>query len=82
MFGAPLHEEAPLARFFARERSVHALTYLARLQQQLLPFLQQQDSEKGLYLQQDGAPADYATLVRTWLGDNQPGQWIGRQGPS
>ena len=58
-----------------------AQSYLAMLQHQLLPLLQQQDEAEGLYFQQDGALAHYATLVQDWLDAHLLGRWIGRQGP-
>ena len=51
------------------------------LQQRLLPVLQQKDSAQGLYFQQNGALAPYATLVRVSFDGKLPGRWIGRRGP-
>lgn len=36
---------------------------------------------KDVYYQQDGAPAHYALLVRTYLDLVFPNRWIGRLGP-
>ena len=58
-----------------------AQSYLAMLQEQLLPLLQQQGGVKDLYFQQNGVPAHYAKLVRDWLDANLPNRWIGRRGP-
>ena len=51
---------------------VIAQSYLAMLQQRLLPLLQQQGGAEGLYFQQNGASAYYAKLVRDWLDANLP----------
>lgn len=36
---------------------------------------------RGMYFQQDGAPAHYARRVRDLLDNKYPGRWIGRGGP-
>ena len=61
MFGVPFQVKGSLAPFF--DGTMTAQSYLAMLQHQLLPLLQQQDKTEGLYFQQDGEPAHYATLV-------------------
>lgn len=35
----------------------------------------------NLYLQQDGAPAHNALIIRAYLNNNFPGHWIGTNGP-
>ena len=55
---------------FFFDGTVTAQSYLAMLQHQLLPLLQQQDEAEGLYFQQDRAPAHYATLGRDSLDAN------------
>ena len=44
-------------------------------------FLWPQVKHRCLYFQQDGAPAHYATKVRSWLDEKFNGRWIGRRGP-
>ncbi|CAH2097633.1 unnamed protein product [Euphydryas editha] len=34
-----------------------------------------------MILQMDGCPAHYALIVRSFLNENYPRRWIGRQGP-
>lgn len=57
--------------------SVNADSYLMMLKEFLWP----QVKYKRMYFQQDGAPAHYASSVRSWLNEKFPNRWIGRRGP-
>ena len=57
--------------------SVTAASYLEMLNDFLWPLVR----HKGLYFQQDGAPAHYALNVRDWLNQKFANRWIGRRGP-
>ena len=77
-FWCVISSEGILGPFFF-DRTVTAQNYLAMLEHQLLLLLQQHNEAENLYFQQDGAPAQYATLVRDWLDANLPGRWISRR---
>lgn len=57
--------------------------YLHLLQNELPAMLQEVDEEiiERMWLQQDGAPAHFARIVREFLNLNYPNRWIGRGGP-
>jgi Helix-turn-helix domain (DUF4817) len=55
-------------------------SYLAMLNDYLLPQIVALDEGSGMWFMQDGAPAHYAARVRSWLDQNFAGQWIGRRG--
>lgn len=57
--------------------TVTGASYLTLLREFAAPHL----TMHNLYLQQDGAPAHYALIVRDWLNQNLPNRWIGRRGP-
>lgn len=59
------------------EDTVNGATYRDMLEQFLWPKVMR----RGLYFQQDGAPAHYSVTARTWLDEKFPGRWIGRRGP-
>jgi hypothetical protein len=48
------------------------------LQERFVPQLRERGLEATAILQQDGAPAQYALLVRQYLDDKFSGRWIGR----
>lgn len=56
---------------------VNAQSYTEMLDQFLWPKIH----HRGLYFQQDGAPAHYSQLARDWLDNKLPERWIGRRGP-
>lgn len=62
---------------FFFEENVNGASYRDMLEQFLWP----QVKHRGLYFQQDGAPAHYSLTARTWLDKKFPGRWIGRRGP-
>ena len=59
------------------EEKVTGESYLAMLEQFLWPKIKQ----KRLWFQQDGAPAHYASKMRSWLDEKLSGRWLGRRGP-
>lgn len=61
------------------EENVNGANYLEMLQNFLLPVL----TNIGVpqFLQQDGAPPHFATVVKDWLNFHFPNRWIGRGGP-
>jgi len=64
--------------FFFAENMVTGVTYLAMLQNWLLPQMSE-DSEDFIF-QQDGAPPHWHRDVRHFLNESLPQQWIGRVG--
>ena len=40
-----------------------------------------EELQPHVFLQQDGAPPHWGTIVRSSLNDHFPGRWIGRIGP-
>ena len=59
------------------EGNVTGTSYLSMLEEYVWP----QVKHKGMYFQQDGAPAHYSLKVREWLDKKFPNRWIGRRGP-
>lgn len=59
------------------EENVNGPSYLKMLEDYLWPRVK----HKGMYFQQDGAPAHYSLQVREWLDKKFPNRWIGRRGP-
>lgn len=64
--------------FFFAEKTVTGITYLDTLEQWLFPQLLE-DSGNFIFMQ-DGAPAHFHELVRTFLNNTIPNRWIGRGG--
>lgn len=61
-------------------------TYILLLHNQIVPAMRasairQNNPWEDVIFQQDGAPAHYANLVRTYLDIVFPNRWIGRAGP-
>jgi hypothetical protein len=67
--------------FFTRQ-NITGASYLALLQDQFLPVVQQWPSFNNLLFMQDGAPPHWATVVRDWLNENLTGRWMGRGSPA
>jgi len=54
------------------------IVYLDMLQEFLIPQLEEDDQEKRIHFQQDGAPPHYLGEVREYLNTRFPDRWIGR----
>lgn len=66
---------------FFFDSAVTGASYLAVLQDWLLPQLESLPNFNRLVLQQDGAPPHYHRDVRAFLSAAFPDRWIGRRGP-
>ena len=66
---------------FFFEGNINADSYLAMLQEKIVPALQQMQNWDEFYCQQDGAPPHWALRVREYLNDVFGQNWIGRDGP-
>ena len=64
--------------FFCAENTVTGVTYLAMLQNWLLP--QMSEGSEDFIFQQDGAPPHWHRDVRRFLNESLPQRWIGRVG--
>lgn len=62
------------------DENISGNNYLEMLQNKLLPALREHGYRNRIF-QQDGAPAHYARIVRTFLDQHFPGRWLGRCGP-
>jgi len=67
--------------FFFQANTVTSHSYLAMLQTFLLPELGRWHRRSHTIYQQEGAPPHWSLAVRTFLNDNFPQRWIGRDGP-
>jgi hypothetical protein len=67
-----------MERYFFAENTVTGVTYLAVLQNWLLP--QASEDSEDLIFQQDGAPPHWHRDVRRFLNESLPQRWIGRVG--
>jgi hypothetical protein len=54
------------------------IVYLDMHQEFLIPQLDEDDQERRIHFQQDGAPPHYLREVREYLNTRFPGRWIGR----
>jgi hypothetical protein len=54
------------------------IVYLDMLQEFLIPQLDEDDQERRIHFQQDGAPPHYFGEMRKYLNTRFPGRWIGR----
>lgn len=68
---------------FELPRNLNAEYYLHFLRNELPDLLQSvpEAIRNGMWLQNDGCPAHYATAVRAHLNEEFPNRWIGRLGP-
>ena len=57
---------------------VNAASYSAMLETWLIPQLRDRGLLDDVWLQHDGAPAQFALSVRDVLNERFPGRWIGR----
>jgi len=64
--------------FFFAQKTVIGVTYLAMLQNWLLP--QMSENSEDFIFQQDGAPPHWHQDVRRFLNESLPQRWIGRVG--
>jgi hypothetical protein len=55
------------------------IVYLDMLQEFLIPQLDEDDQERRIHFQQDGAPPHYLGEVREYLNTRFPSRWIGRE---
>ena len=65
---------------FFFDGTVTAVSYLNMLENQAFPQIMGLHEYHQLWFQQDGAPAHYAGIVRTWLQEHFPGHVMGRRG--
>ncbi|PNF25261.1 hypothetical protein B7P43_G12578 [Cryptotermes secundus] len=65
---------------FFLEGCVTGETYLKLLRESVIPELQRRENFDELWWQQDGAPPQFANIVRTFLHQVFPQRWIGRRG--
>jgi hypothetical protein len=63
------------------ETTITGIVYLDILQQFLIPQLDEDDQERRIYSQQDGAPPHYLEQVREYPNAHFLGRWIGRAAP-
>jgi hypothetical protein len=77
-----IHNKKIIGPYFF-ESTVTAASYMRCLQTLLIPYLENLPLSilRDIFFQQDGAPAHFATSVRTMLDQNLPNRWIGRRGP-
>jgi hypothetical protein len=68
-----------IGTFFFAESTVTKRTYLDRLQQFVVP--QVEDLQPMVIFQQDGAPPHWGRIVREYLDITFPNRWLGRDGP-
>ncbi|KFM56612.1 hypothetical protein X975_18900, partial [Stegodyphus mimosarum] len=65
--------------FFFTEKTVSSVVYLDMLENFVFPQLE--ELQPRVFLQQDGAPPHWGTIVRSSLNDHFTGRWIGRGSP-
>ncbi|KFM70121.1 hypothetical protein X975_02734, partial [Stegodyphus mimosarum] len=65
--------------FFFTEETVLSVVYLDMLENFVFPQLEELPPD--VFLQQDGAPPHWGTIVRSSLNDHFTGRWIGRGSP-
>lgn len=54
--------------------------YLTMLQDIMWPVISAWENVEDLIFMQDGAPPQFAIVVREWLNIHFPGKWMGRRG--
>jgi hypothetical protein len=74
---AAIGKNGAVGPFFTRN-NVTGASYLALLQNEFMPVVQQWPSFNDLVFMQDGAPPHWTLLVRDWLDEHFTGRWIGR----
>ncbi|KFM64525.1 hypothetical protein X975_16921, partial [Stegodyphus mimosarum] len=74
-----LMHDGVIGPFFFTEKTVSSVVYLDMLENFVFPQLE--ELQPHVFLQQDGAPPHWGTIVRTSLNDHFTGRWIGRGGP-
>ncbi|KFM67718.1 hypothetical protein X975_00548, partial [Stegodyphus mimosarum] len=65
--------------FFFTEKTVSSVIYLDMLENFVFPQLE--ELQPHVFLQQDGAPPHWGTIIRSSLNDHFTGRWIGQGGP-
>ena len=56
--------------------------YVDMIENFLIPQLDEDDHDRRLHYQQDGAPSHFSLHVRDFLDNRFPGRWIARAGPT
>ncbi|CAF3201594.1 unnamed protein product [Rotaria sp. Silwood2] len=67
--------------FFFDDETVTQDNYLEMLQNYFYPILQKKRLTKSIIFQQDGAPAHFSKMIRSWLNKVFDGRWTGRDEP-
>ncbi|KFM76632.1 hypothetical protein X975_21839, partial [Stegodyphus mimosarum] len=74
-----LMHDRVIGPFFFREKRISSVACLDMLKNFLFPQLE--ELQPHVFLQQDGTPPPWGTIVRSSLNDHFTGRWIGRGGP-
>ncbi|KFM58633.1 hypothetical protein X975_22411, partial [Stegodyphus mimosarum] len=74
-----LMHDRVIGPFFFTEKTVSSVVYLHMLENFVFP--QVEELQPHVFLQQDGAPPHWGTIVRSSLNDHFTGRWIGRGCP-
>ncbi|KFM70764.1 hypothetical protein X975_05074, partial [Stegodyphus mimosarum] len=74
-----LMHDGVIGPFFFTEKTVSSVVYLDMLENFIFPQLE--ELQAHVFLQQDGAPPHWGTIVRSSLKDHFTGRLIGRGGP-
>ncbi|KFM59228.1 hypothetical protein X975_23270, partial [Stegodyphus mimosarum] len=74
-----LMHDRVIGPFFFTEKTVSSVVYLDVLENFVFPQLE--ELQPHVFLQQDGAPPHWDTIVRSSWKDHFTGRWIGRGGP-
>ncbi|KFM73496.1 hypothetical protein X975_18609, partial [Stegodyphus mimosarum] len=74
-----LMHDRVIGLFFFTEKTASSVVYLDTLGN--FVFSQLEELQPHVFLQQDGAPPHWSTIIRSSLNDHFTGRWIGRGGP-
>ncbi|KFM68198.1 hypothetical protein X975_25037, partial [Stegodyphus mimosarum] len=74
-----LMHDRVIGPFLFTEKTVSSVVYLDMLENFVFPQLE--ELQPHVFLQQDGAPPHWGTIVRSSLNDYFTGRWIGRGSP-
>ncbi|KFM62863.1 hypothetical protein X975_02641, partial [Stegodyphus mimosarum] len=77
VWGGLMHDRVT-GPFFFTEKTVSLVLYLDMLENFVFPQLE--ELQPQVFLQQDGAPPHWGTIVSSSLNDHFTGRWIGRGG--
>jgi hypothetical protein len=78
---ATIGKRGVVGPFFTRA-NITGASYLALLQNQFLPVVEQWPAFHNLVFMQDGAPPHWTLVVRRWLDEHFTGRWMGRGSPA